>query len=510
MARYAAVDIGSNSVRMLTAEVLPGEPWRTLAADREVTRLGASVFESGRISSEAIEFVCSVLRRMADSYSKLDVLAVRAVATSAVRDAGNQSEFLEKAGSALGTPVEIISGQEEARLIHLGVQSRWPQLEGRILIIDVGGGSAEFIAGEDGELTAGLSRPLGAVRLNEVFLRHDPPHPVELHRLEQFIDDKFAPVLKRFEGTRFDRVIATSSTAAVIVSAVNHVDRSERDSADRLKAGIDQVRKLYRQLSAIDIGARRRIRGIGPRRAEIIIPGVAVFLRAMETLELDSLYYSTAGVRDGIVADLSARGVGRELTRLSTPQVSVMEDMCRKYNVNLKYARHVAQLSSNLYDDLKPLHKLPPEAGKLLHAAAYLHDSGHFISDTGHHKHSAYIVGSSDLPGFTDTERHLIAVLCRYHRKSLPHPRHELFRSLSPEHRRIVQTMTPVLRLALALDTGRQNRVKEVSCQITDAGATLRIRGVGELDLELWAAERAAETFRHAYEIPMNIVRAAQ
>src|SRR6266446_730843 len=148
--RYAAVDIGSNSTRMLAAEVLPEEPPRRLAAEREVTRLGESVFRTGRISTEAMEAVIRVLTRMADSYRKLDVTGVRAVATSAVRDAANQAEFLERASAAVGTPVEIISGREEARLIHQGVMSRWPQPDKRVLIVDIGGGSAEIVAGEDG------------------------------------------------------------------------------------------------------------------------------------------------------------------------------------------------------------------------------------------------------------------------------------------------------------------------------------------------------------------------
>src|SRR3954447_1878888 len=236
MARYAAVDIGSNSVRMLAAEVIPNSPWVTLAADREVTRIGSSVFENGSISEEKIENVCAVLGRFSDAYSKLNIDAVRAVATSAVRDASNQDEFLERASNALGAPIEIISGLEEARLIHLGVQARWPHPDSRVLIIDVGGGSAEFIVGEDGEFQTGLSRPLGAVRLTEVFLQHDPPLPIELKQLRSFIDEKFEVVRKRLRNDTFSRVIATSATAAVIVSTVNHIQPVERDGADRKKA----------------------------------------------------------------------------------------------------------------------------------------------------------------------------------------------------------------------------------------------------------------------------------
>jgi len=505
MARYAAVDIGSNSVRMLAAEVIPGQPWQTLAIDREVTRIGASVFETGTISVEAMDHVGLVLRRFAQMWSKLDVIAVRAVATSAVRDASNGVAFVERASADLGVPVEIISGQEEARLIYQGVQSRWPQPDGRFLIIDVGGGSAEFIVGEDGDLVEGISRPLGAVRLTESFLQTDPPDQAALHQMTQFIDEKFLPVRKRLQGDKFDRVIATSATAAAIVSAINHIDRLERDQADRLRARTSQIRKLYRLLSGSDLAMRRRVNGIGPRRAEIIVAGVAVFLRVMEELGLKSMSYSAAGVRDGIIADLSARGVGRELTRLSRQQLGVVEEMCRRFQVNIKYARHIADLTSELFDGLQPLHRLPPETGRLLQAASYLHDTGHFVGGTGHHKHSAYLVSNSDLPGFTDVERKLIALLCRFHRKSMPQSRHDNYRSLTPEHRRTIQLLAPLLRLAVALNTSQQQRVDEIHCQVTSQNAVIRVEAHGDCSLELWASELVADIFRQVYDVPLII-----
>src|SRR5579863_51833 len=195
MRRYAAVDIGSNSVRMMAAEVSPDGVLRTLATDRQVIRLGLSVFRSGRIERQAIEDACITLRRMAQAYAKLDVLAVRSVATSAVRDAGNQREFLQRASDALGAPVEIISGQEEARLIHLGVQRRWPHPNRRVLMVDVGGGSAEIILSESGTLAEAHSKPLGAVRLTEVFLKSDPPSALELRQMTEYVDEKLAAPL---------------------------------------------------------------------------------------------------------------------------------------------------------------------------------------------------------------------------------------------------------------------------------------------------------------------------
>jgi exopolyphosphatase / guanosine-5'-triphosphate,3'-diphosphate pyrophosphatase len=510
MARYAAIDIGSNSVRMQAAEIIPGAPMRVLATDREVTRLGSSVFRQGRISEEATELVCQVLKRMSQAYTALDVVGVRAVATSAVRDASNQAEFIARATEAVGAPVEVISGPEEARLIYMGVQARWPHPKESILIIDVGGGSAEFIVGDAGELKEGISRPLGAVRLTEVFLKDDPPNPMQLVRLEKFIDEKFDPVRRRIEDFAFDRVVCTSATAAAIVSAVQSIPRSRRDEADRLRAKTSDLRKLFAEVSRLEVSERKKIEGIGPRRAEIIVAGMAVFLRALESLKLPSMFYSSAGVRDGIIADLAARGVGKERSRLTRPQLRQVESMGRKYNVELKSARQVARLADELFHGLQTLHGLPLETGKLLEAAAFLHNTGHFISGTGHHKHSAYIVASSDMPGYTDRERMMIASLCRYHRKAMPTARHDLFGGLTADEQRIVQMLIPLLRVAVGLEASRSQKVETVEVTTSAESVTIAIRGEGDIDLEMWAAERAADSFRQVYNVPVTLVKAKQ
>ncbi len=335
MLRYAAVDIGSNSTRMLAAEVVPGGAPVVLAAEREVTRLGASVFHDGKLSQAAIEDTVRVLARMADIYRRLEVVGVRAVATSAVRDASNQAEFLARATTALGAKVEIITGREEARLIHQGVMSRWPQPGKRVLVIDIGGGSAEIISSEDGTLVDAVSKPLGAVRLQEMFLHGDPPSARELHQVAEFVDAKLEVSIARM-GLEGDRVIATSATAAAVVCAVNRVSRSRRDQADRLRASTAQIRKLYRKLAALDLGGRRKVAGIGPRRAEIIVAGTGALLRILERFHASAAYYSAAGVRDGIIADMAARGVGGELARLNREQRKEVERVATRFGAGLE------------------------------------------------------------------------------------------------------------------------------------------------------------------------------
>jgi exopolyphosphatase / guanosine-5'-triphosphate,3'-diphosphate pyrophosphatase len=507
MLRYAAVDIGSNSARLQVAETHQDGAIEALASERQVTRLGESVFRTGRISAEALDFISGVLAQFAQIYRKFEVVGVRAVATAAVRDASNQREFLDRASHALGAPIEIISGQEEARLVHLGVQTVWPHPKQSILLIDIGGGSAEIVHSQAARIKQSFSKPLGAVRLTDVFLKSDPPTPRELHRLNEYIEERIASPVSRIGRQNWDRAIATSATAAAVVSAVNHLPRAQRDDCDRMRASTAQIRKLFQRLSLMDLGERRKVAGIGVRRAEIILAGAAVLLRILEDFQMPSVYYSKAGVRDGIVADLAARSVGHELTQLDLEQRRVVEQMAAHFNVPLKHARKVARLAHSLFLGLRALHNLPPNTGKLLEAAAYLHDTGHYVSDTRHHKHSYYLVANSDMPGFTDRERELIANLCRYHRKALPVPMHPNFQNLAPEEKRTVMLLTPLLRLADGLDRSQEQRVDSVRCVVRNGDVLLQIEADGDIDLEQWAAERAAEVFSGVYEKGLALSR---
>ncbi|HVX65451.1 MAG TPA: Ppx/GppA phosphatase family protein [Bryobacteraceae bacterium] len=508
MARYAAIDIGSNSIRMEAAEVIPGTPPRVLASERDVTRLGQSVFQSGRISEEAMVLTCSVLARMAAVYRALDVVGVRAVGTASVRDARNQSEFLERASAAIGSPVEVITGREEARLIEMGVQSRWPHPHQRVLIVDIGGGSAEIIASEEARMRDAVSKPLGAVRLWEIFLSSDPPAPRELHRMHDYIQERLAGLPHRFGGANWDRVIATSGTAAAVLCAIAGVPRAKRDRADRVRASTAQVRKLAKKLSALDLAARRKVTGIGPRRAEIIVPGITVLLSILEQFQARSVNYCAAGVRDGIIADLAGRGIGRELAELSREQRKEVERLAVRFGVPLKHGRKVAALAATLFNGFQSLHNLGPAYGKLLQAAAYLHDVGHYVNDQAHHKHSYYLVANSDMSGFTNREREFIANLCRYHRKAMPASDHNNHRGLDPEERRSLLLLIPLLRIADNLDRSGEQRIESISCLLRNGQPAIALNSSVDIELEQWAAERAGELFRHVYGRPVSIAKA--
>jgi exopolyphosphatase/guanosine-5'-triphosphate,3'-diphosphate pyrophosphatase len=235
---------------------------------------------------------------------------------------------------------------------------------------------------------------------------------------------------------------------------------------------------------------------------------MAVLLTFLERFHLPAIYYSRAGVRDGVIADLAARNVGAELSRLTREQRREVEDMGRRYGVPVEHARSVAHIAGLLFTALHPLHRLPPAAGKLLEAAAHLLDVGHYISSSSHHKHSYYVVANSDMPGFTERERVLVAALCRYHRKALPNPVHTAFQSLAPEEKRALTVLIPLLRLADNMVRGPERRIESLTCRVQNGEVTLLVHSTGDIDLEQWGAERAAGTFQQVFNRTLTLVRA--
>jgi exopolyphosphatase/guanosine-5'-triphosphate,3'-diphosphate pyrophosphatase len=305
MACVAAIDVGSNSIRHLIAEVLPSGRTLPVRRDREVVRLGTGVFRDGQLGPEATEHACSVLERMSDANERYGVDRLRAVGTSALRDATNQREFVSRASSILEVPLDVIDGFEEARLVHRGVVANRPYPNERVLIVDIGGGSAQLILSDNDRLTATTSLPLGAVRLTERFALSGRPPRENLVALSLHVGEQLGGFLTELRGVRLDRVVGTSATAGAVVGAVHGIKRSKRLEADGLVATRQQVVALLAELVVRDALGRADIPGVGKRRAEVIVAGATVLHEILSTLNLSSLQYSSAGVPDGIVADLA-------------------------------------------------------------------------------------------------------------------------------------------------------------------------------------------------------------
>lgn len=500
MPTFAAVDIGSNSVRLKIARLQAGRI-RSLHEDREVTRLGEGVFGSGFLTPDSIATTVKVLRRFHRATQQIVTDSVRVVATSALRDARNSQAFLEWVRSATGWRVEIISGVEEARLIHLGLISSGRVDHSPTLMMDLGGGSCELTVSQGGHIRNAVSLPLGAVRLTNEFLRHDPIRKGELKRLRGFITREANRNIDRISTAKLKNVIATSGTAAALAAVASHLRRST--SRQRLMVSSAEMKRIAKRLARLPVAERRKIEGIGPRRAEIIVAGAIVYQELLDKLRLKGFRYSPLGLRDGILAQMAAdydrstrSGRQIEFERWESILAAVSH-----YHVDRKHALDVRDHATLLFSALRSLHRLPPEYREWLSAAAMLYEVGDYVNRNGRHRHTHYIISNSEILGYTPQQRRIIAAVARYLGKSRPALEDGPMKMLDPSDRADVQKAILLLRLARALNLGRSRAVERVRISLRSAEVKLTLvprRRMG-VDLELWAIEKERDYFREVF-----------
>jgi len=524
MPTFAAIDIGSNSCRLKIARV-QAHQLKTLAEDREVTRLGGSVFDTGLISPEAMAATLRTLKRFQRAVQAHGVDRIRVVATSAMRDARNAAAFQAWVKAETGWNMEIISGLEEGRLIHLGVTGAEPGAGGRVLLLDLGGGSCEITLSEHKRIKETVSLPLGAVRLTEQFLSEDPAPADGLARLRQLIARELRRAHRRIQPGRTPLVIATSGTAAALSDAYAATTRSGKSGGKKtgktaaraafasqpaenrsaILAGMvpaRAVRKMASKLAQMPLPQREAVPGIGPRRAEIIVAGAEVYAEVLETFGLPGFRYSPLGLRDGILAQMLAEQDARAQAHREFEHErweSVLAT-ARRYGIDPRQAEPVRAHTVQLFRELKALHELPPEYESWLAAAAVLRDTGKFINHQGHHRHTQYIISSSEIYGYTQLQRTLVSAVARYLGKSRPQPGDRALRNIPTEEHKNVHRAVVLLRLAVALNQDRASDVLRVGVRIYPKRVYLELRtGRTGAELELWSARKEVGYFREVF-----------
>lgn len=515
-ATFAAVDIGSNSCRLKIARIV-AHRLKTLHEDRDVTRLGTSVFESGLISPDAMAATLRALKRFQRSVQEHGVDQIRVVATAAMRDARNSAAFLEWAKAETGWNIEIISGLEEGRLIHHGVMANEPGTAGRVILVDVGGGSCEITLSEHRRIKDTISLPLGAVRLTQEFVPMDPPNEESLARMKQFIARELRRAHRRMgPGNGWSRgpaplVIATSGTAAALSEAHTTLVKPEvQTSGRKSKAATaaaeitttQQVRRLAAKLRKMSIAERAEVPGVGVRRAEIIVAGAFVYSELLESFGLAGFRYSDLGLRDGILAQMLAETDDRATAHKQFEQErweSVLIT-AQRYGVNLKMAEPVRAHAAQLYRDLATMHHLPAEYENWLSAAAMLCDTGKFVNHQGHHRHTQYIISASEIYGYTAQQRTIISAIARYIGKSRPQPEDRAMRNIPPAEHDNVQRSVVLLRLARALNQDRASDVLRVLVRVYPKRVLMELQqGRTGAELELWSLRKEAAYFREVF-----------
>ena len=501
---FAVVDAGSNALRLQITAVDHPKRYRILEQDRHPVRLGRDVFQTGRLNSASVDAALKALTEFKATADRYRVKAIKAVGTSALREASDARSFQKKT-QGIGIPLEVISEEEEARLISLGIMSGLRFHLPLGLFLDIGGGSVEMAVANTTNIFCLFSLPLGAVRLTEQFISTDPPRHKEIRNLRQFIQDKLRVAARRIEKEKFTMAFGSGGTITALAETDTRVAGDTKAGSLSILRRL-RLKALLEVLVGLSVTERAAMISGDPKRADIIVAGGLVLYEIMSALGLDYLFVSRRGLRDGLMIDLLHRYYSEEAWHPDADRAESLEQVCQKYLYDAPHAQHISQIALNLFYQLHDLHQLPEKYASLLHAAAMLHDIGLFIAHSKHHKHSYYLIKSSGMNSFNKLDLDLIANIARYHRKAHPSQKHLAFSQLSPNNQEVVRKLSALLRVADALDYKHEQKVTAVSCGLKKS-KLLTITGSSPVSLrdEIEWARRKGELIQEVFNVTLLI-----
>ncbi len=501
----AAIDIGTNSFHLVIAKVNDKGIVKILSKDKEVVRLGKSSSDMKYISLEAMERAVSTLKRfkiICDSFNA----EIRAVATSATREALNRDEFINKVLERTGINIEVVSGFEEARLIYLGILQAINVYDSRILLIDIGGGSTEFLVGEKGQVHYANSIKVGAVRLTEKFFKEGKFKKDSIENARLHVRSIINPIVRHIKEQKYDFVIGTSGTITTLGSMIYSKKTGEDTSEfnfNNYKYSDSELLEIVKELlNAETITQVKQFEGLESQRADIISAGAIILEQIVKEVDIKDITLSSYALREGILFDT----VDKEHNTLVSADMKNI-----RYRSVINLAKHcgyddihtakVLSFANKIFDSLKEKYDLTEKDNDILEAATILHDIGHSISQAQHHRHSYYLIKNSELLGFNNDEIEMIANVARYHRKSHPKVKHVEFNKLSASNKRKVKMLSGILRIADGLDRGHNAVVNDIKISIKDSVYKIKVESKLSTDpiLEVWGANTRKELFEESF-----------
>jgi exopolyphosphatase / guanosine-5'-triphosphate,3'-diphosphate pyrophosphatase len=499
--RIAAIDIGTNSIHMIVVQVRPDLSFEVVDREKEMVRLGAGGLDGRSLTPTATTAALQTLtkfRRLANAHKVDEIVAA---ATSAIREADNGGDFIAEVAQRTGIQVKVISGTEEARLIHMAAVYGVHMGGSPAVVMDIGGGSIEVTLGTASHLSHARSFKLGVIRLTERFVHTDPLSKRDERRMVKHINRELGGYLDTIAEKRFDRVIGTSGTILSLGAlALSESGPVGDDALRNRRVPTKAIRRLRKRLSGVDLETRLHMDGLDPRRADIAVAGSILLDTVLRRVGADDITLCDLALREGLVLDYIHRNTAtiRKIERYPDVRRRSVIELGERCGYVPAHARHVSQLALSIFDQTRAVHKLADREREWLEYAALLHDAGVHISYERHHRHSYYLIKNGELRGFDPQEIELIALLARYHRQATPKKTHAEYGTLKSTLRRTVKILAAMLRLAEGLDRSHAQVITALDVVPRGNAYVIRLRAAGDAELELWAAHRHAEPLEKA------------
>jgi exopolyphosphatase/guanosine-5'-triphosphate,3'-diphosphate pyrophosphatase len=506
--RIAAIDVGTNSLHLIVCRVRPDLSFEVIDREKDMVRLGTGGLDGRALGAAAMAAAVQTLSKFTRIAASQGADEIIAVATSAVRESANGADFVAHVRRTLGLRVKVISGAEEARLIHLAAAYASGIGKRPAIVIDIGGGSTEITSGTGDRMRTGRSFKLGVIRLTERFVATDPISDRDRRRLVHHVRREAGPYLAELRRRGVDRVIGTSGTILSLGALAS--DRQPSDDLRNLRVTAKSLRQLSQRVTALALEARLRFPNMDPRRADLAPAGALLLDTLLDALGADAVTLCDFALREGLVLDYIRRNARHIRTADRYPDVrrrSVIE-LAERCRYVAGHARQVARLSLAMFDGLADEHGLGAREREWLEYGALLHDIGTHVSYEGHHKHAYYLIRHGGLRGFEPDEIRTIGLVARYHRQATPKGSHEGYRSLSKSRRRVVRLLGAIVRLAEALDRSHAQVVTRLEIRRDKRGLAMSLTASGDAELEVWAAGRHRAALAEALDTDIRIALA--
>jgi exopolyphosphatase/guanosine-5'-triphosphate,3'-diphosphate pyrophosphatase len=501
--RLAAIDIGTNSMRLIVAEPLRGGKYRILDEEKESTRLGENLAKTGRLDPLAIDKSLSALRRMKQIAEGFQISELKTIATCAVREAANGQEFVRRAHDELGIDIQVIGAQQEALFAFASVQRAFDLTNQHVAVVDIGGGSTEIVLALGNLVEAVYTTQLGAVRLSEVYsdtASNDGfqalVEGIDRHLRKQTRNPVFVPHTLFGSGGTF-------TSLATMVMAAKGQDAMPVRGYQVTRA---EVRHLLDRLRKIPVKERASVPGLSLDRADIIVAGLAIIDRVMERFEVNTVQVHNRGVRDGLLLAMIDQALGCDAKQRPPDRDSAIERLAASCGCEMAHGRHVARLAGEIFAQLAPAFHLNPLDRPLLEAAAKLQDVGYLINYDQHHKHSYHLILHSRLDGYQPNELELIANVARYHRGADPKRKHANFRQLADRDQQRVRHLAAILRVAGGLDRSNTQQVSSVTVVLGKHGEILlQLAALQFPEVDIWGARKRSKLFEKVFDTTLDV-----